>query len=63
MDQYFHIPKDPHREVTQDELAYQLSRLQAEIEAEREAENDAPPRSGVSSVRPVSLHKEAADVA
>ena len=63
MDRYFHIPKDPHREVTQDELAYQLSRLQAEIEAEREAENDAPPRSGVSSVRPVSLHKEAADVA
>ena len=63
MDRYFHIPKDPHREVTQDELAYQLSRLQAEIEAEREAENDAPPRSGVSSVRPVSLHEEAADVA
>ncbi len=45
IDRYFHIPKDPHGEITQDELAYQLSR----VEAEMEDSADAPPRPTVAS--------------
>ena len=52
MDQYFHIPKDPHREVTSDELAYQLSRIQVEMEESAGDENYDPPRPAAASTSP-----------
>ena len=70
-DQYFHIPKDPGEEVSQDELAFSLSRLMSFTNDPRrnapvddDDDDEAPPsRPAIRSARPANDDEEAADVA
>src|SRR5271157_3145480 len=70
-DQYFHIPKDPGEEVSQDELAFSLSRLMSFTNDPRrnapvddDDDDEAPPsRLPIRTARAVNHDEEAADVA